>query len=114
MKVTYDIRVSLLMMIAAAAVAYVRNGLEKKWAGWDGISHFLSSWFIHYLALWFLTFLVGAGVERGRTLFLGGPPQYKSIESLEFRYFIAMAALVTAIAIFVVAIGRFEVRGDYW
>jgi hypothetical protein len=52
-----DARLGILTAVTSLAVAYVRHGIETKWALWRGIENILSSWFSHFIALWILIFL---------------------------------------------------------
>jgi hypothetical protein len=96
MRLSPEIKLGCLSVVAALAVAYVEHGIAHHWASWDSVPHFLVSWFIDWIAVSaFVAAAAFAAIQFNR-FFLGY--EWKN-ENLEFYYHVLIAVLVAAILI---------------
>jgi hypothetical protein len=98
----FEARVNVLTVITSLMVAYVRHGLESKWAAWGGVENFLVSWFVHFIGLYLFVAFASIAISMWHKTFLG--EEREIIQNrLELQYYIVMAALVAAISILILA-----------
>ena len=105
MRIGFEGRVNILTAVTSLVVAYVRHGLETKWAPWPGFGHFFSSWFVHYIALWLLIVIAGATISGWHKRFLGDRYNIKQLQS---QYYIVMTTLIAALTILILAVVPFS------
>ena len=111
-RMGFESRVNVLTVITSLVVAYVRHGLETKWAPWRGYEHFFAAWLIHYFALLFLVFGAGLAITSWHEVFLGEKRDLIQ-NRVQFQYYIVMTALIAAIGIFILAVVPFSSSDDY-
>jgi hypothetical protein len=112
-KLDSETRITTLTIGTALVVAFVRHGLETKWASWEGVGQLLTGWLIHTIALYFLFFGAGFAISQWHKFFLGDERD-PIVHRLEFQYYIITTVLVAAVAIGVLsAAGPFSGSGDY-
>ena len=96
MRLSPEIKLGCLSVVAALAVAYVEHGIAHHWASWDSAAHFLVSWFIDWVAVSVFVAAAAFAAIRFNRFFLGY--EWKN-ENLEVYYHVLIAVLVGAILI---------------
>ena len=96
MRLSPEIKLGCLSVVAALAVAYVEHGIAHRWASWDSVAYFLVSWFIDWIVVSaFVAAAAFAAIQFNR-FFLGH--EWKN-KNLEVYYHVLIAVLVAAILI---------------
>ena len=96
MRLSPEIKLGCLSVVAALAVTYVEHGIEHNWAAWDSVAYFLVSWFIDWVAVSVFVAAAAFASIRFNRFFL----EYESKnENLEVYYHVLIAVLVGAILI---------------
>jgi hypothetical protein len=89
-----------LVIFTGLVVAYVRNGLQHHWNGWDSWGDFFAEWFFHTIGVALLMAVALAAIIYSHKFFLG---YSKESYGRELTFYIVMTILVAAIGIAVVA-----------
>ena len=71
MRLSPEIKLGSLSVVAALAVAYVEHGIAHHWAAWDSVAHFLVSWFIDWVAVSVFVAAAAFAAIRFNRFFLG-------------------------------------------
>lgn len=102
-KLSLNAKTSILVAVTALVVAYVRTFFQYGSYGWESMSAFLLSWFIHYVGVWLFVALSGAFVSRFAPVFLGKDLPRQELSPSELLVFISLVVLVGAIVLFLLA-----------
>ena len=96
MRLSTEIKLGCLSVVAALAVAYVEHGIAHHWASWDSVAHFLVSWFIDWVAVSIFVAAAAFASIRFNRFFLGYELKH---ENLEVYYHVLIAVLIGAVLI---------------
>ncbi|NWG39815.1 MAG: hypothetical protein HXY27_07610 [Hydrogenophilaceae bacterium] len=102
-KLSLNAKAGLLVAVTALVVAYVRTFFQYGGYGWESISDFLLSWFVHYLGVWLFVAISGAFVSRFAPVFLGKDLPREVLSPSELIVYISLVVLVGAIILFLLA-----------
>ena len=96
MRLSPEIKLGCLSVVAALAVTYVEHGIEHNWAAWDSVAYFLVSWFIDWVAVSAFVAAAAFAAIQFHRFFLGC--EWKN-ENLEVYYHVLISVLIGAILI---------------
>lgn len=103
LKLSVNVKTSVLLAVTALVVAYVRNHLQYGSHGWSSIGAFLGDWFIHYLAVLLFVVFGGAFASTYAPFFLGKDWPHQELSPSEQTIYVTLLVLAGAIALFVLA-----------
>lgn len=110
-KLSLNARTGTLLITTSLVVAYVRTYLQYHHYGWESVTEFLTSWFIHYLGVWLFAVLCGAFISSAAPIFLGEDSRRREVPSSELLVHVTLGVLAASVIVFVLA--HWPASGSY-
>lgn len=96
-------RVHLLLAISAFAVAYVRENLQYGRSGWESLQALAASWAISLIGLALLAAVCSVLINMWNPYIFPNESEYQDLSMDRTVFHVAVIALVTAIAMLLMA-----------